>query len=92
MSPQSPLNDWWFQGYQKAHNRTWPSQAPYRMVLGNGHQAIQPIAIGRTKWDAAKKKMVTLDDIQRFPAECVNPQPNMTSDDWLNKVMEDAKC
>ena len=28
------------------------------MKLGNGHQAIQPIAIGRTRYDAAKKMVV----------------------------------
>jgi branched-chain amino acid transport system substrate-binding protein len=137
MSAPSPLNDWWFQGYQKAHNGTWPSQAPYRMaqalmglklaveramaanggkkptpeqlaaamrnsewdspggrvrmVLANGHQAIQPIAIGRTKYDPARK-MVTLEDIQRFPAECVNPPGNLKSDEWLKGPMKDAKC
>jgi len=30
MSPQTPLNDWWFQGYQKAYN-VYPVQSPYRM-------------------------------------------------------------
>ena len=43
-----------------------------RMALGDGHQAIQDTAIGKTRYDAAKK-MVVLDDIQRFPADCVNP-------------------
>jgi len=43
------------------------------MALGGGHQAIQDTAIGRTKYDAAKK-MVMIEDIVRFPAECVNPQ------------------
>ncbi len=42
-----------------------------KMALGDGHQAIQSNAAGRTKWDA-DAKMVKLVDIVRFPAECVN--------------------
>ena len=136
MSPPSPLNDWWFQGYEKTY-KTYPVQAPYRMaqallglklavekamaanggkkptheqlaaalkglewdspagrirmVLGNGHQAIQPTAIGRTKFDA-QKKMVTLVDIERFPAECVNPPADMKSEVWLKAGMKGAQC
>lgn len=71
---------------------TWESPAgPIRMALGDGHQAIQETAIGRTRWDAGKK-MVTLEDIQRFPAECVNPPANMKSEDWLKAGMPGAKC
>jgi len=136
MSPQTPLNDWWFQGYQKAYN-VYPVQAPYRMaqalfglksavekamaanngkkpsmeqvasalrghewdspagkirmVLGKGHQAIQDTAIATTKWDAGKK-MVTLVDISRFPAECVNPPAGMKAEDWINGGFKGAKC
>jgi branched-chain amino acid transport system substrate-binding protein len=71
---------------------TWESPAgPIRMALGDGHQAIQDTAIGRTRWDAGKK-MVVLEDIQRFPAECVNPPANMKSEDWLKAGMPGAKC
>jgi branched-chain amino acid transport system substrate-binding protein len=62
-----------------------------KMALGDGHQAIQPTAIGRTRYDASKK-MVVLDDIQRFPAECVNPPVNMKSEDWLKAGFPGAKC
>ena len=62
-----------------------------RMALGDGHQAIQETAIGRTKYDAAKK-MVTLQDIQRFPAECVNPPANTKSEDWIKSNFQGAKC
>jgi branched-chain amino acid transport system substrate-binding protein len=61
------------------------------MALGSGHQAIQDTAIGRTRWDAARK-MVVVDDIQRFPAECVNPPANMLSDEWMKKGFPGAKC
>ena len=61
------------------------------MVNGDGHQAVQDTAIGKTRYDASKK-MVVLDDIQRFPADCVNPPPNTKSEDWLKAGMPGAKC
>ncbi|NNU44065.1 ABC transporter substrate-binding protein [Ramlibacter montanisoli] len=71
---------------------SWESPAgTIRMALGEGHQAIQDTAIGRTRWDAGKK-MVVLEDIRRFPAECVNPPANMKSEDWLKAGMPGAKC
>ncbi len=136
MSPKSPLNDWWFQGYEKAYG-VYPVQAPYRMAqalfglklavekamaanggrkptpeqlaaalrgsewdspagrirmaLGGGHQAIQDTAIGRTKYDPARK-MMTIVDIERFPAECVNPPADMKSEDWIKSGFKGAKC
>jgi branched-chain amino acid transport system substrate-binding protein len=135
MSPKSPLNDWWWDLYNKAYN-IYPVQAPYRMVqallglklavekamaanggkkpspeqlaaalrnsewdspagrirmaLGDGHQAVQETAIGRTHYDAGKK-MVMLEDIMRFPADCVNPPPNMKSEDWIKAGFPGAK-
>ena len=70
----------------------WESPAgKIRMALGDGHQAVQDTAIGRTRYDAAKK-MVVLDDIQRFAADCVNPPPNMKSEDWIKAGFPGAKC
>jgi branched-chain amino acid transport system substrate-binding protein len=70
----------------------WESPAGrIRMALGDGHQAIQDTAIGKTRYDAAKK-MVVLDDIQRFPAECVNPPANVKSEDWIKAGFPGAKC
>ncbi len=70
----------------------WDSPAgKIRMALGDGHQAIQETAIGKTRYDAAKK-MVMIDDIQRFPAECVNPPANMKSEDWIKAGFPGAKC
>lgn len=62
-----------------------------RMALGGGHQAIQSVAIGRTRFDAAKKAIVA-DDIQQFAAECVNPPNNMKSQDWSKAGFPGAKC
>jgi branched-chain amino acid transport system substrate-binding protein len=61
------------------------------MKLGNGHQAIQPMAIGRTRYDA-DKKMVVIEDIQSFEAECVNPPANMKSIEWIKAGFPGAKC
>lgn len=62
-----------------------------KMALGDGHQAIQPTAIGITKWDPEKRLMV-MRDIQRFAAECVNPPANMKSEDWMKAGFPGAKC
>jgi branched-chain amino acid transport system substrate-binding protein len=62
-----------------------------KMALANGHQAIQPTAMGKTRWDAAKK-MVMLDEIVRFSAECVNPPPNTKAEDWMKAGFPGAKC
>ena len=71
---------------------SWHSPAgTISMALGDGQQAIQETAIGRTRWDAGKK-MVMIDDIMRFPAECVNPPANMKSEDWMKAGFPGAKC
>ena len=70
----------------------WESPAGMiKMVNGNGHQAIQDTAIGRTRFDADKKR-VELVDIVRFPAECVNPPPDMKSEDWIKSGFKGARC
>ena len=70
----------------------WMSPAgKIRMALSNGQQAIQDTAIGRTNW-SEEKKMVLLEDIQRFDAECVNPPLNVKSEDWLKSGFAGAKC
>ena len=72
-------------------NSEWESPAGrIRMALGGGHQAVQDTAIGKTRWDAAKK-MVVLDDIQRFPADCVNPPADMKSEAWIRAGFPGAK-
>ncbi len=69
----------------------WDSPAgKIRMALGDGHQAVQDTAIGRTRFDAAKK-MVVLEDILRFPAECVNPPADMKGEAWIKAGFPGAK-
>src|SRR3954447_21077054 len=73
-------------------NSEWDSPAGrIRMALGDGHQAMQETATGRTKYDASKK-MVTLEDIQRFNAECVNPPAGVKSEEWIKAGFPGAKC
>jgi branched-chain amino acid transport system substrate-binding protein len=62
-----------------------------QMKLADGHQAIQPIAISRTKYNPDSKR-VELVDIQNFPAECVNPPPGVKAIDWIKGGMAGAKC
>ena len=62
-----------------------------KMALGNGHQAIQPNAIGTTKWDAENDKM-TLIDIEYYAAECVNPPDGVKAVEWIKEGFPGAKC
>jgi branched-chain amino acid transport system substrate-binding protein len=71
---------------------SWNSPAgTIRMALGGGQQAIQDTAIGRTKYDAAAKRVIAT-DIMTFKAECVNPPANAKSLDWIKAGMPGAKC
>ncbi len=62
-----------------------------KMALGNGHQAIQANAIGRTKWDP-QRNVMTVTDVETFAAECVNPPPGVRSEDWIAQGFPGAKC
>lgn len=71
---------------------TWESPGgKIQMALANGQQAIQPTAIGRTKYDAGSKRVLAT-DIQRFAAECVNPPAGQKSIDWIKAGFPGAKC
>jgi branched-chain amino acid transport system substrate-binding protein len=70
----------------------WDSPAGrIRMNIGDGQQATQETAIGKTRWDAAKK-MTVIEDIQRFTADCVNPPAGAKSEEWIKNGMVGAKC
>src|SRR5688572_1179792 len=51
-----------------------------RMANGKGHQAVMETAYGTTKLVKGK---LTLTNVKRYPAEKVNPPPNMKSADWI---------
>ncbi len=61
------------------------------MALSDGHQAIQPNAIGRTKWDESKQQM-TLVDIEYYEPECVNPPAGTKAADWIKAGFPSASC
>ncbi len=62
-----------------------------RLALGNGHQAIQDMAVGEAFFDTVKKT-VSVRNVMRFPAECVNPPESTKSEAWLKGGMAGRKC
>jgi branched-chain amino acid transport system substrate-binding protein len=61
------------------------------MKLGKGHQAIQDMAYGTFRFDAAKGEP-QLVDVVRYPAECVNPPEGVKSEEWIKGGFKGAKC
>jgi branched-chain amino acid transport system substrate-binding protein len=62
-----------------------------RLALGNGHQAIQDMAVGEVFFDT-EKRSVAVRHVMRFPAECVNPPEGLKSEAWLKGGMAGRKC
>ena len=62
-----------------------------KMSLGNGHQGIQDTAYGTYRFNK-ETKTPEIVDIVRFPAECVNPPADTSSEEWLKAGMKGAKC
>ena len=62
-----------------------------KMALGNGHQGIQETAYGTYRFNK-QTNAPEIVDVMRFPAECVNPPPNMSAEEWIKAGMKDAKC
>lgn len=61
------------------------------MALADGHQAIQPNAIGTTKWNEAEGKM-ELVDIEYYDSRCVNPPEGTKSQEWITQGFPGAQC
>lgn len=61
------------------------------MMLADGHQAIQPNAIGTTKWNEEAGKM-ELVDVEYYSARCVNPPAGIKSADWVAQGFPGAEC
>jgi branched-chain amino acid transport system substrate-binding protein len=64
---------------------------PVKLALGNGHQGIQETAYGTYRFNKQKGQPEVV-DVVRFAAECVNPPPGVTADDWIKDGMKGAKC
>ena len=71
---------------------TWDAPSGrIEMALADGHQAIQPNAIGTTKWNADEGRM-ELVDVEFYAARCVNPPEGMKSQDWIARGFPGARC
>jgi branched-chain amino acid transport system substrate-binding protein len=67
------------------------ASGPVKMALGKGHQGIEEVAVGTYRFNKTTNQP-ELYDLLTYPAECVNPPANMTSEEWLKKGMPGAKC
>ncbi len=67
------------------------ASGPVKMALGKGHQGIEEVAVGTYRYNK-QTNQPELYDLVTYPAECVNPPANMTSEEWLKKGMPGAKC
>jgi len=59
------------------------------MALGKGHQAVQEMVYARYKKAGGKP---TVENVVRYPAECVNPPDGMTAEKWIESGFPQAKC
>jgi len=67
------------------------ASGPVKMALGKGHQGMEEMSVGIYAYNKVTGQ-AELHDPLSYPAECVNPPPEMTSEDWLKKGMPGAKC
>ncbi|MDQ5847498.1 MAG: ABC transporter substrate-binding protein [Pseudomonadota bacterium] len=56
-----------------------------RMSLGKGHQAVMENAIGTVRSSGGELRIV---DIQRYPAERINPPEGMKSEAWIKSGLK----
>ncbi len=91
-----------------ANNGQWPSQdqviaafeglefetpsGTIKMALGNGHQAVEPVAFGITGEFDPRAGERKLTDVVTFPAECVNPPEGVTGKEWIAQGFPGARC
>jgi branched-chain amino acid transport system substrate-binding protein len=87
--PEKPATDAVISAFEGLSYET-PS-GRVAMMLGKGHQAIQPTAYGTFKFDAAKGEP-QLVDVVHYSAECVNPPEGAKSEDWIKGGFKGAKC
>ncbi len=64
---------------------------PSKMALANGHQGIQETAYGKYKYDR-ESGTATVEDVEYYSAECVNPPEGVKSLDWIAANFEGAEC
>jgi branched-chain amino acid transport system substrate-binding protein len=59
------------------------------MTRGKGHQAVQEMVYARYKSVGGKP---VLENVVRYPADCVNPPDGITAEQWIEKGFPGAKC
>jgi branched-chain amino acid transport system substrate-binding protein len=59
------------------------------MTRGKGHQAVQEMVYARYKNVGGKP---VLENIVRYPPDCVNPPDGITAEQWIEKGFPGAKC
>jgi branched-chain amino acid transport system substrate-binding protein len=62
-----------------------------RLAIGKGHQGISDISYGTNRFNKAEGRPEIV-DVVHYPAECVNPPPDVDSQAWLEGGMKGAKC
>jgi branched-chain amino acid transport system substrate-binding protein len=67
------------------------ASGPVKMALGKGHQGMEEMSVGIYAYNKGTEQPELRDPLS-YPAECVNPPPDMTSEEWLKKGMPGAKC
>ncbi len=67
------------------------ASGPVKMALGKGHQGMEEMSVGTYGYNKTTGQP-ELHDPLSYPAECVNPPPDMTAAEWLKKGMPGAKC
>lgn len=61
------------------------------MSRAGGHQALQGIAYGQYKYDAASGKG-TLENVKTYSGECVTPPDGTTAIEWIKAGFPGARC
>lgn len=70
----------------------WDSPSgPLSMALAGGHQAIQDNAVGLTKYDRDAGR-VRVTEITHYPADCVNPPPDIDGIAWIEAGFPGSSC
>ncbi len=71
---------------------SWPAPSGViEMALADGHQAIQPNAIGKTVWDSEADAM-RLEEVIYYDSRCVNPPEGVKAADWIAQGFPGAQC
>ncbi|WP_020678126.1 ABC transporter substrate-binding protein [Geopsychrobacter electrodiphilus] len=60
-----------------------------KMALGNGHQAVQDMYYGQY---SKKDGKPTIENVKRYPADCVNPPDGVSSTEWIKNGLKQSIC